>query len=102
MDTVARYRQIIEQLLREYAALPRPKSPVEVELVIDPVGDHYQLMTVGWRGQERVYGSIVHMDIRHGKIWVQYDGTEADFAQLLVAAGVPKSDIVIGFHSPFQ
>jgi hypothetical protein len=49
-----------------------------------------------------VYGSIVHLDIRNGKIWIQHDGTEVGIANRLVEAGVPKTDIVLGFHSPFK
>ncbi len=36
---------------------------------------------------------------RFGATW---NGTEDDIAADLVAAGVPKSDIVLGFQSPFM
>ncbi len=63
---------------------------------------HYQLMTVGWHGQRRVHGCILHVDIKDGKIWIQHDGTEEGIANRLVEAGVPKNEIVLGFQSPFQ
>ncbi|MEB3231915.1 MAG: element excision factor XisI family protein [Leptolyngbyaceae bacterium] len=34
------------------------------------------------------------------KNWIQGNGTEDDLAQELVELGVPKTDIVIGFHAP--
>ncbi|MDD1428313.1 XisI protein, partial [Dolichospermum sp. ST_sed9] len=34
------------------------------------------------------------------KIWIQHDGTEVGIATLLLEKGVPKEDIVLGFHSP--
>ncbi|WP_460200716.1 element excision factor XisI family protein [Scytonema sp. NUACC21] len=37
-----------------------------------------------------------------GKIWIQYNGTEEALAERLVELGVPRSDIVLGFHSPFK
>lgn len=48
------------------------------------------------------YGCILHLDIRNGKIWLQHNGTENDIAAELVEMGAAKSDIVIGFHSPFK
>jgi XisI protein len=57
---------------------------------------------VGWQNNRRVYGGRVHLDIKDGKIWIQQNNTEREIAEELVGMGVPKSDIVIGFHSPFK
>jgi hypothetical protein len=42
------------------------------------------------------------MDIKDGKIWVQQDTTDVPIVQRLLDAGVPKSDIVLGFHAPYK
>lgn len=42
------------------------------------------------------------MDIKNGKVWIQYNGTEAEITDNLVKAGIPEEDIVIGFHSPYK
>ena len=34
------------------------------------------------------------------KVWVQQDGTEEGVALELVAAGIPKEHIVLGFQPP--
>jgi hypothetical protein len=60
------------------------------------------LVHVGWHGDRRIYGCILHLDIRDKKIWLQHNGTENDIAAGLVEMGVAKTDIVIGFHSPFK
>jgi hypothetical protein len=39
-----------------------------------------------------VYGCILHFDIRQGKIWLQYNGTEIDFAEELVKEGIYASE----------
>ena len=39
-----------------------------------------------------------HLQIRNGKIWIQHDGTDRPVADALLEAGVPKEDIVLGFH----
>lgn len=45
---------------------------------------------------------IIHVDIKDNKIWIQKDGTEIGIANELIAAGVPKEDIVLGFHAPYK
>ena len=37
---------------------------------------HYELMYAGWNGPYRIHGSVLHVDIRNGKVWIQHDGTE--------------------------
>jgi hypothetical protein len=34
----------------------------------------------------------------NGKIWIQYDGTIRPVAEALLAAGIPREAIVLGFH----
>lgn len=102
MAKLEQYRETIQKLLEEYAAFGRGDRQVEIELIFDSTRDHYQIVHVGWQGDRRVYGCILHLDIKDGKIWLQHNGTENDIAQELVDMGVPKSDIVIGFHSAFK
>jgi hypothetical protein len=102
MDQTRRHRELIEDLLREYTSYKPSYGEIEVETIVDAVKGHYQLVNVGWHGQRRIYGCILHIDVKDGKIWIQWDGTEEGFANRLVAAGVPKNEIVLGFQSPFQ
>lgn len=100
---VEQYRQYIRQLLSERAqraAKQRNAPEYEVQTVFDTEQDHYQLLYVGWRGNKRDFGCILHIDIKNGKIWIQHDGTEEGFANRLVEMGVPKQDIVLAFHEP--
>jgi hypothetical protein len=102
MARLTHYDQLIQDILREYADCKPSYGEVEVETIVDPVLGHYQLMTVGWDGQRRIHGCLLHVDIKNGKIWIQHDGTEEGIANRLVAEGVPKGDIVLAFHSPFK
>jgi len=100
---VDQYRQYIQQLLSERArraAKPPNAREYEVETLFDTQRDRYQLLYVGWRGNKRDFGCILHLDIKDGKIWIQHDGTEVGIANELVEMGVPKSDIVLAFHEP--
>jgi hypothetical protein len=57
---------------------------------------------VGWNQKEYVYGTLVHIDIKNGKVWIQRNNTEINLAERLVERGISKENIVIGLHSPFM
>ena len=98
MDRIDRYREIVRRLIEEYARYKPSHGEIETEAVVDLQRDHYELLHVGWDGSRRVHGTVVHIDIRDGKVWVQYDGTSLPIAEELVAAGIPRGEIVLGFH----
>jgi XisI protein len=102
MDKLAQYRQFVKQILTEHAQISTTTDTVKAELIFDSEHDHYQLAYVGWQGDRRVFGPVMHFDIEGGKIWIQYNGTEDSVAERLVEMGVPTSDIVLGFHSTFK
>ncbi len=99
MDSLTQYRAIVQTLLSDYSDR-RSTDEIESQSNFDLQRDHYQVVNVGWENNRRVYGCVLHLDIKNNKIWVQYNGTEIDIAQELVDRGVPKSDIVLGFQ-PF-
>ena len=102
MDKIIQYRQIVQQLLQGYAAIGNLDPEVETQIVFDTERDHYQLVNVGWKNRRRIYGCFLHIDIKDGKVWLQHNGTEYEVAEELAKLGIPKYDIVIGFHSPFK
>ena len=102
MDRLAQYRTYIQDILNEYSQYKPAYGDVELETIYDITNDHYQLLSVGWNKHQRIHGTILHVDIRNNKIWVQYDGTEEGIANRLMELGVPPEDIVIGFHPPYQ
>jgi len=99
MATVDEYRQYIQNLLTEHAKLVWDQR-IQAQTIFDIEHDHYQLVYVGWRDSKRLYGTVLHLDIIDGKIWIQQDGTEVGIANQLVELGVPKHDIVLGFDPP--
>lgn len=102
MEKVEKYRSYIEQLINEYGHYKPSHGDIEIQLLFDREHDHYQLSSIGWDGHERIYGSLLHLDIKDGKIWIQYDGTEVGIAKELVSLGVPKEDIVLAFHPHYK
>ena len=98
MDQLERYREIVRRLIEDYAACTPAYGDIRTEAVVDREHDHYEVIQVGWNGGRRVHGSVIHIDIRDGKVWIEYNGTDARIAEELVAAGIPRNDIVLGFH----
>ncbi|MBI3957728.1 MAG: XisI protein [Chloroflexi bacterium] len=100
MDQIERYRQIIRKMIEGYAVFRPAMGDVEIETIFDEDNDHYELMYAGWNGPYRIHGSVLHIDIRNGKVWIQYDGTEDGIANELVEAGIPRERIVLAFKPP--
>jgi hypothetical protein len=98
MDRLNQYREIVRRVIEEYARYRPSHGQIDTEAVVDPARDHYEVLHVGWDGVRRVHGSVIHLDIIDGKVWIQYDGTDRPVADELVAAGIPREDIVLGFH----
>jgi hypothetical protein len=98
MDRVERYREIVRRVIEEYARYKPSHGQIETEAAIDGDHEHYELMHVGWDGVRRVHGSVIHIDIIDGRVWVQYDGTSRPVTEELLAADIPPGDIVLGFH----
>lgn len=103
MDKLARYRVLIKKLLTDYCeVMNRSAAPTEVEteVVFDEEHDHYMLLNVGWSGRKRFRGTTVYLRLRNGKILVEEDWLEDGIVRDLLAAGVPKADIVLAFQHP--
>ena len=93
------YRRAIEKIFNEYAAIPYAFGELSSETVFDRVQDRYLLITFGRDRGKRIHYAVAHIDIVGGKLWIRRDGTEEGIANELVALGVPKEDIVLGFKS---
>jgi hypothetical protein len=100
MDNLEFYRNVIQSLLTDYATIPIANGEIDCYTVFDTQQDHYQVMNVGWDGHRRVYGCVLHLDIKKGKIWIEQNMTEMRIAQELVKQGVSREDIVLGFQAP--
>jgi hypothetical protein len=102
MDKLERYRQTIQEVLTEHSQIKPAYGEIQMKLMFDRQRDRYQLLRTGWLDERRVYGTLIHIDIEDGKIWIQYDGTEIGVANELTESGIPSEDIVLAYHSPLM
>ena len=102
MDRVKQYREAIQALLKHYGNITSRYEEIERQIIFDREHDHYQLVNLGWDGEHRIYGCVIHLDIKDEKVWIQQNMTEIELIDELGKLGVPREDIVIGFHSPLR
>lgn len=104
METIVQkteqYRQIIQSYLTRFASIPNLEVNIQDRLLFDPQNDSYAVIAEGWDGEERVHFVVAHLEIINGKVWIQADNTDVAIARELETAGIPKSDIVLGFRPP--
>jgi XisI protein len=63
MDKLAKYRQIVQDVLREYAAIPISNGDVQTQTIFDRENDRDRVMDIGWSNNRRVYDCDLHLDI---------------------------------------
>lgn len=104
MDKIKRYQDIIIQFLHHYNEETNgglSQSDVKYRIIADRENNSFQLLTVGWNNDDYMFGPIFHFDIIDGKIWMQCNNTEWEVVDELMAAGVDRQDIVLGFVPPY-
>ena len=104
MDKLKKYRTILKEVLKAYAAdeINQKHKPddMQMRLIFDTENDHYQALYAGWRNEKQIFSVVFHFDIIDEKIWVQRNISDYDIIEDIEKKGVPKSDIVLAFHAP--
>jgi len=98
MASVSDFPTIIKRVIDVYAGFKPSYGAIDVETVFDDARGHYELIYTGWMDQKRVHGSVVHVDLKGDKVWIQHDGTEHGIVDDLLEQGIPPSQIVLGFQ----
>jgi hypothetical protein len=98
MDTIKKYQQAILDILEQFVAQKIANPGLEKQLIADTERNRFQVIVQGWEnGKKFVNSTLLHLEIKGDKIWVQQNWTELQIAQELVKRGVPAEQIVLGF-----
>jgi hypothetical protein len=98
MDTINRFEKAILELLEPYAAQKILNKGLEKQLIADLERHRYQVIIQGWEdGKKFVDSTLLHLEIKNNKIWIQQNWTEMQIAEELVKKGIPADQIVLGF-----
>ena len=97
MDTSPTYREIVKQVILQYAKLRPSHGDIRLDPVFDETRDRYALMQVGWDRGRRVRGNLIYITLQDGKLYIEYDGMECGITQNFIDQGIPENDIVLAF-----
>ncbi|MDX2270465.1 MAG: XisI protein [Cyanobacteriota bacterium] len=101
MDTRLKYQGIVKSVLQNHADY---RATLPDGYISQPVFDdergQYLVLDMGWHGDKYLHAAPIHISLIDDKVWVQSDDTEEGVATDLMAAGVSKEDIVLGFRHP--
>jgi hypothetical protein len=78
----------------------RALKDLDSQVVFDDERGQYLALDKGWSGDNYLHVIPIHLSLIGDKVWIQYDDTEEGVATDLMAAGVSKGDIVLGFRHP--
>lgn len=70
------------------------------QLSFDNQRHQYLWFCSGWDGKKRIQHISMYLKIKDQKIWVEEDNTDLGLVDALLAADIPKSDIILGFQHP--
>lgn len=101
MDTRLKYQNIIKNVLQNHADY-RATLPdgYACQVVFDDERGQYLVLDIGWSGDKYLHATPIHLSLIGDKVWIQYDDTEEGVATDLMAAGISREDIVLGFRHP--
>ncbi len=101
MGKLKKYQDILIDYLKEYSKIKPANLPdIDSHAIIDRENNHFQLLQLGWQGEDYIFTVVLHFDIKDGKIWFQRNITDRDVVDKLMEMGVERQDIVLGFRYP--
>jgi hypothetical protein len=99
MAVLESLREAIAQVFHSWEEYPNPAlSLFRIAGVMDTSHDRYTLTHLDFDGDRYKSHLLAYLEIRGGKIWILTDNTEDGIATELVAAGIAKDQIVLGFY----
>lgn len=99
MASVDSLREAITWVFHSWEEYPNPVlSMFRIVGVMDTSHDRYTLTHLDFDGDRYKSRLLAYLEIRDGKIWILTDNTEEGIAPELVAEGIAKDQIVLGFY----
>ncbi|MGD1901240.1 MAG: element excision factor XisI family protein [Geitlerinemataceae cyanobacterium] len=102
MESRDRYLNALETVVRDYYDWVRRADDDDDEncLIIDRERGYCLWHCLGWNGDRRVDRTMIFARLKNGKIWIETDETTDGIACDLMRAGIPNTEIVLGFLPP--
>ncbi len=90
------YQDVLEETDIERRLFLAVLEFAQAGILSEPIGE----LLVRKHGSHVVvyYYPVIHIDVRDDKFWIQHDSIEGGMALDLIAAGIPKEQIVLAFY----
>ena len=105
-DKLQTYETKIQDILTQYyettiqAKQAQGQTDPADQLAFDDKRHQYLWFCSGWDGKKRIQHISMYLKIKDQKIWVEEDNTDLGLVDALLAADIPKGDIILGFQHP--
>ena len=100
MDRLTLFRQTLRQIINEYHDYLPQQEGIDVVTICDDENGQYALLEVGWHYPQRIYNTLVHVQIKDKRIWVEQDWTKRGIVQDLLDRGIRPDEIEQGNIAP--
>ncbi len=100
MDRLTERKRLVKKIMQEVYEYFPEENTVRTEFISDDTAGHYEIMQVGWAYGRRIHGTVVHVDVTESRVLVEHNGTDIDVVEMIQKAGIPDSEIVLGWHPP--
>ncbi len=97
MDTPKTNREIVQEVILNYAKFRPSHGKIRLDTVFDVDSDRYALMQVGWSGEKRVRGNLIYITLDGENVYIEYDGIEGGITQDLINNGIAPEQIILSF-----
>lgn len=103
MDKLKQYKKILKEVFTCQTADPFSNAPtLEQQLIINKEESQFIVMVIGWMEEEYKHFSLLHVQLKDGKVWLHQNNTDEDIGAILEKKGIPKSEMVVGFLTSFE
>ncbi|MDX2043649.1 MAG: element excision factor XisI family protein [Acidobacteriota bacterium] len=103
MDKVARYRQILQQVMVDTAAMLSQGNEVAILPVCDAAHDQYLMVSLGWHKiGRREHALVFHAQLHGDTVLVETDRVEESVTSSLIEAGIDRNDIEYAWNRSRQ
>jgi hypothetical protein len=91
--------QIIRSILSHLVGV-EVRGSIHFKAVFDDENQRYQVIASGWEDSQQVLQVIVFIEIQGDLIWVHKDNSDYGVVAEMLAQGIDRLAIVLGFQAP--
>ena len=98
MDKIEKYKNIIQEEFDYQKTIKIANAPdIKRHLIVNKDRTDFLLLDIGFQGKSYSHYPVFHVAIEKGQVIIYQDNTDIALVNILMDAGIEKSDIVLGY-----